>query len=438
MKMSFQLISRIGVLSLALGLLLGGCKKEYDSPPLRILPIGQILTIQELRDLYQGDAVRFPEPFSVYCVVTADEQSGNLYRNIHVQDATGAIVLRLNNPGGLYQGDSIRIYLPGTILNPFSGMMQLDSVDVDNNIIKQATQVHVEPELVTISQITPAMQGKLIKLENVEFISNDLNLTYADAINQITQNRTLTDCSNNTVIVRTSGFANFANTQVAQGNGSIIAVVSEFTTTSTTMQLYVRKVSEIQMTDERCTGGGAGCNYNIPAVDNFNMNFLDVAAHNIEYINVNWQNLAVQNNRVWRGRIDDDIKFIRATGFINQQTPLVPPTEIWFVSPPVNFNAAQSLSFRARQQFWTHSTLQPFRVYISTDYDGCDLDGANWTEITGFIGPSSSNSSWLNSGEIPIVGFLPQGYTGTYHIGFRYYAEGSETTTIDLDDIVIQ
>jgi hypothetical protein len=434
MKMSFQLISRIGVLSLALGILLGGCKKEYDTPPLRILPIGQILTIQELRDLYQGDAVRFPEPFSVYCVVTADEQSGNLYRNIHVQDATGAIVLRLNNPGGLYQGDSIRIYLPGTILNPFSGMMQLDSVDVDNNIIKQATQVHVEPELVTISQITPAMQGKLIKLENVEFISSELNLTYADAINESTQNRTLTDCTNNTVIVRTSGYANFANTPVAQGNGSIIAVVSQF---NTTMQLYVRNVNEIQMTDERCTGGGGGCNYNIAAVDNFNMNFLDVAANNIDYINVNWQNLAVQNNRVWRGRISGDDKFIRATGFVSEGTS-VPPTEIWFVSPPVNFNAAQSLSFRARQQFWTHSTLQPFKVFISIDYDGCDLDGANWTEITGFIGPSSSNSSWLNSGGIPVVGFLPQGYTGTYHIGFRYYAEGLETTTIDLDDIVIQ
>jgi hypothetical protein len=442
MNRSFQLITRISIVSLTLGLLLGGCKKEYDSPPERILPIGQILTIQELRDLYQGNAVRFPEPYSVYCVVTADEQSGNLYRNIHVQDATGALVLRLNNPGGLYQGDSIRIYLPGTILNPFSGLMQLDSVDVDNNIIKQATQVYVAPELVTISQITPAMQGKLIKLENVEFANGDVCLTYSDAIGQTTQNRNLTNCTNNTVIVRTSGYANFANQPLPQGNGSIIAVVGQF---NTTMQLYIRNINEVQLTGERCTpitcdgGGGGECEYDVQPVASASLDFSDVVSDDTDYSNPLWVNKANEGSRVWRGRIFQSTKYLRATSFGSNQT-----NEAWFISPPVTVAGPQlGLSFRSATAFWNDASWpHPLTVYVSTDFDGCDIDGATWQTITGYLAGTNAtaNYTFINSGTVNVTDFLPQGFTGNVHIAFVYNGQhpSGVTTTLDLDDIVIQ
>jgi hypothetical protein len=442
MNMSFKLISRIGILSLALGLLLGGCKKEYDTPPERILPIGQILTIQELRDLYQGDAVRFPEPFSVYCVVTADEQSGNLYRNIHVQDATGAIVLRLNNPGGVYQGDSIRIYLPGTILNPFSGLMQLDSVDVDNNIIKQATQVQVEPELVEVSQITPAIQGKLIRLENVEFLDGDVCLPYSDAIGQTTQNRLLTNCNGNTVIVRTSGFANFANQPLPQGNGSIIAVVGQF---NTTMQLYIRDINEVQLSGDRCTpitcdGGSVGeCDYDIQPVTSASVDFSDVVTDDTSYSNPLWLNEANEGSRVWRGRVFQSSKYLRATSFGSNQE-----NEAWFISPPVTVSGPQlGLSFRSATAFWNDASWpHPLTVYVSTDFDGCDIDGATWQTITGYLAGNNAtaNYTFINSGIVDVTDFLPQGFTGDVHIAFVYNGEhpAGVTTTLDIDDIVIQ
>lgn len=65
-------------------------------------------------------------------------------------------------------------------------MLQLDSVDVDNNVVKQSTLVHVEPQEVTMSQITPAMQGKLIRLNNVQFVEGDTGRTYATTIMQAT------------------------------------------------------------------------------------------------------------------------------------------------------------------------------------------------------------------------------------------------------------
>ena len=73
------------------------CEKEYDSPPLRTLPIGSVLTVAELRDLYTNADVRFRGDSSVYAVVTADEQNGNLYKNIFVQDHTGAIVAQADD-----------------------------------------------------------------------------------------------------------------------------------------------------------------------------------------------------------------------------------------------------------------------------------------------------------------------------------------------------
>ena len=47
-----------------------------------------------------------------------------------------AINVRLVSSGGLYEGDSIRINLNGTILDEYNGMLQLDNVDVDINVQK--------------------------------------------------------------------------------------------------------------------------------------------------------------------------------------------------------------------------------------------------------------------------------------------------------------
>ena len=50
------------MLSIALtALLLGACKKEFDTPPERTIPVGGVLTIADLRALYTGTVVHFPE-----------------------------------------------------------------------------------------------------------------------------------------------------------------------------------------------------------------------------------------------------------------------------------------------------------------------------------------------------------------------------------------
>src|SRR5690606_18647317 len=94
--------------------------------------------------------------------------------------------------------------------------------------VKQKTNVAVTPIVTTIDQITPAMQAQLIELQNVEFKQLEWGKPYTDAINQQAQNRILTDCYSNTVLVRTSGYADFAADPLPTGNGKFIGIVGQF------------------------------------------------------------------------------------------------------------------------------------------------------------------------------------------------------------------
>src|SRR5690606_22198532 len=184
---------KLPVLAATLVLTAASCvKKEFDSPPVQEIPVGHLLTLQDLRDTFAAGGnvpIRFDKDFSIYANVTMDDQNGNIYKNAYVQDPTGAIVLRTLFSGGLYEGDSVRIALKGTTLSSYNGMLQLDSVDVDKNIIKQATGKHIAPEDVTLADIVNGdYQAKLVRINNVEFSGSELNNTYANAITQQTQN----------------------------------------------------------------------------------------------------------------------------------------------------------------------------------------------------------------------------------------------------------
>ena len=68
---SFLLLAMMGVLFTA-------CKKEYPQPPIQDLPVGTVYTIDQILALEPGTV--FTEDASVYGIITADEQSGNLYK----------------------------------------------------------------------------------------------------------------------------------------------------------------------------------------------------------------------------------------------------------------------------------------------------------------------------------------------------------------------
>lgn len=401
-------------------------KKEWDEPPVATIPVGQVLTIQDLVDTFNNVPIKFDEDFSLFGVITADDKSGNLYRNFYLQDNTGAILLRTLFSGGLAEGDSVRIALKGVTLTQYNGLMQLDSVNVDKNVIKQATEKFIQPQVVTLQQAIndPTLVAKLIKIENVEFATSELGTTFANAAQLQTLNRNLVDCDGNTIIVRTSGYANFANTVVPSGNGSIVAILGTF---NSTPQLYIRRVSELVMTGERCTGNPVVCD----PVNSVDEDFSETV-NNVDFNQSCWQNIATVGSRVWRGRSGTDANglHVQATAFGSGET-----NETWLIAPATVSNGANTLSFDTQTSFWVHNGLT---VWISTNYNGTNPNTATWQQISATIAGQSSGSSWIASGTIPLFGYMPQGYTGNFHIAFKYNGNGTDaTSSYRVDNIQI-
>ncbi len=238
---------------------------EFDTPPATTIPVGESITIQEVKNLYNNanDDYLFTTDQSILAVVTMDDKSGNIYKTAYIQDQTGAIALHLDASGGLYQGDSIRIQLNGLKVGQYENLFQIDALDgngftLDDYITKLDTKVEKTPEETTILNIISGMdnyQCKLVKLNNVQFIVSDTAKTYADGENLITKNRTIEDENGKTLTVRTSGYAAFADESIPNGSGSLIAIVGQY---RNDVQLYIRSVEEVEMNNDRFDGTGGG------------------------------------------------------------------------------------------------------------------------------------------------------------------------------------
>ena len=411
------------------------CEKELDSPPERTLAVGDILTVAQLKALWTGTAVHFSEAKSVYAVVTSDENDGNFYKNISVQDHTGGITLRLLNSGGLYVGDSIRIYLPGTVLSPYNGLMQLDSVDVDNNTVKQATLVHVEPLVRTIAQLTPAaldtIQSMLIKLNDVEFqLADVVGGTWADAANQATGERYVEDCTLAQVMVRTSGYASYAGNALPTGKGSIVCIAGIF---GSTIQLSNRSLAEVNMTGARCPG------QELPTLCDPGTSVNETFAGTTANVNIAlpcWNNQPGAGSRYWRGYDVSGNLCAQGTAYGSSNAIDI----AWFVTPPTTYTAGMTLNFRTQRGFGV-PTHDPFGLFISTNYNLTNLTSANWAPVPcAYATPSTADQVWVASGNIDLSTVLPPGYTGSFVIGFKYTGSdpNGETTNFRIDDVVIQ
>ena len=200
-KLSFVLFAMLGVLFTS-------CKKDYPEPPIQVLPVGTVFSIDDILNMESGTV--FNEDASVYGIVTADEQSGNLYKAAFIQDrASGkAIELYLNATSGVRIGDSIRVYLKDVTYTEYNGLPQLSDFEADGHIVILANNKPIEPEETTIADIVAGNHlAGLVKLKNVMFTERN---TFAEP--NTYGNRTLVDPSDfsKSVIVRTSNYANFA------------------------------------------------------------------------------------------------------------------------------------------------------------------------------------------------------------------------------------
>jgi hypothetical protein len=421
------------LLILSLGLIIISCKKEVDSPPENVLTDGQVLTLDSLLAIYDGNPYKFENDISVFATVTMDEVDGNIYKNIFIQEGESAINMRLQSSGDLFVGDYIRINLNGTVLSKFSGVMQLDSVDFAKNIAVQESNKPLTSSIVTITDLNSSFinllasepadpnmlwnyGSSLVKLENVQFTAAAIGGTYADGPGQQSLNIILEDCSGNQILVRTSGYSNFANELIAEGNGNLTAIVSRY---NDEMQIYIRSFSEIDMTGERCAGQ--------ILLKDFEDN---------DILSGDWSVAQVTGADTWEiGSFSSNVLVISNYDGTNNNA-----CESWFISPSLdlsNSNGGASMSFDNDVNY----SGDQLQLLVSSDFSGTgNPNNANWIDLTGIVtwDPDTGGWGFSSTGEIDFLSLIPNGTNlDNIHIAFKYIATNFDGSTWELDNISI-
>lgn len=387
---------------------------EFDTPETSPLPIGDVITIAQMKALYPNNDYSFSFDMTVYATVTMDDKSGNIYKTAYIQDATGAIALHLDAAGGIYQGDSIRLQLNGLKIGKYRELFQIDALDgngftLDNYTTKIQTLVNVEPVLTTIEDINnnkALYQCKLVKLEGIQFVAGDTAATYADAAGQITENREIEDSLENIMIVRTSGYANFADENVPNGKGYLVAIVGQY---DDDMQLYIRSTEEVLMNEER---------YISPEIlsEDFNSGLGDFIQYSLTGTNV-WEYSSSYKCAVVNGYPNDN--------------------EDWLFTPELDLTSFTSatMSFRYALGYLYDEIFEDISVQVSSDYSGTgNPDSATWVEKSFTQASLAEWWEWTNSGDIDLSEFAGE---SSVYVAFKYISTSSRSCAWEVDNVKV-
>ncbi len=446
------------------------CKKSFDNPPGAADPdMVANTSIKALKAMHTSSGAYdvITSDIIISGIVVADDKSGNLYKQLFIQDATGGlqILLDANSLYGTYPvGRKIFIKCKGLCISDYNKTMELGvkatvaglpSIEgipgnlISNYVVGGSLNNPVVPILLTSAQLggsTTNMQdqyiGSLIQLDDYRFA--DLSGTYSDtSAYKSTVNRDINQCGSQTLIVRTSAYANFAAQKIAQGRGSIIAVYTVF---GNTKQLIIRDTTDVKFDNA----------YNCPLPPG-TLLYEDFESHPVTtsfpYNPVSipgWKDLAEAASELWTARIFSNNKYAYMSGFGTGQNAVT----TWLVTPGVPLSGTtKTLTFKTIQGFILTTTpggtpvQAALKVLVSTNYTGTGnpwAAGVVWTDLTSqaVLSPGSTTSSFpsgfTNSGNINL-----NSYTGTIYVAFRYEGADPSGTTSDktsaweVDDIKI-
>lgn len=275
-KSLFLILGIVAVLSIS------SCiKEDFDAPPTTgsdpDIAADQIVSLNEVFAKYVPGAYT-PIALDKYlkAVVVADDRSGNFYKTLILEDENSdfgiAVLIDENEIHSQYAvGRRVFLKLNDLTISDYNGLPQI-GMGVDNSgtsprlgyipsallpdvMIKGQTGIPVVPKIKTISELGPNDLNTLIKLEGVQFRTVGPTVTYADnnPTSPVTINQTLVDCANNQIIVRNSGYAEFAGDILPEKNGSLTAVYSVFRQDK---QLFIRETTDIVFDKDRCGQSG--------------------------------------------------------------------------------------------------------------------------------------------------------------------------------------
>jgi len=383
-------------------------------------------TIKQLKDLCTSNLVQVNQDYIVEGIVNANDESGNLYKQLFLFDESAGLEFKVDATG-LYTdfpvGTKVIINCRGLYLGKYGGVVQLGGIyngsigrltasEFFNKVFIVNSGNEVIPTETTVSGINDNMVGKLITLSDIQFVDADLNKTYADGTS--TTNRNIEDFAGNSVIVRTSGYANFAGIAVPSKKGKLTAILSKY---NSDYQLYIRSLADVRMIEPRTvknyilTQDFTGATLNSPITIG------------------GWQTKAETGTKVWNAKQFSGDTYAEMNPYQSGEASNI----AWLISPKITISAGKTayLSFETQFAYWANSTL---KVYISSNYDGSNPSTATWTELTlaKIVAQADGQNKWVKSGLVNL-----SSYSGDVYIGFKYTGSTTQTTAFRVDDVNI-
>lgn len=212
--------------------------------------------------------------------VTSSDEGGNFYKSISMMSLDGLkgfsmpvdsynlyteyepgrkVTIKLDK--NVYYNKQHGSTVIGASFN--GGVGRLSGIQYQDVILRSCEKVDENTIVknLTIAQAkNDANINMLIEFDDVQFADTSIGKTYFDkTLNPVATftatNHNLRDANGNTIIVRFSQFATFADKQVALGNGKLRGVLTKY---NSDYQFMVRTEKDIQLTGERVDASNPG------------------------------------------------------------------------------------------------------------------------------------------------------------------------------------
>lgn len=276
---TYQLLFCLFFMMMFFIIVIVSCNKKFDAPPAFIPPhILATTTIQNIKRAHLSGAIdSFINDAIISGVVIANDSSGNFYKQVIIEDSTGGIAVNIDDYNlyasfpigrevyvklkGLYLSDNGGLPYIGAAPDNTGAVSNIASTLLDSFVVKAETNVPVAPALVSVSDVknNPDKYAyTLIRFVNFEVKESDTSKTYATSTGTVKAAASITvkGCStSDTIVIRTSGYAYFANVNVPNGNGALTAVYAFYKSpynSKITPQVIIRDTADVQFSNPRC------------------------------------------------------------------------------------------------------------------------------------------------------------------------------------------
>ena len=437
---------------------------SYSTPTntLETYELTTTTTVAAVNTAATATPVEYTADDIIAAYVTSNDESGTFYKSISFQTipTDGSAPIGFSVPidvttlygEGFTPGRKVYIKLKGLYTAKVFGSLQIGSLFEGNSVGRISVfqwKNHLFPSATIVDEstfvrtltltqaYTDANQNTLVELDAVQFADGSINRTYYDVDSGGgATNHLLTALTGGTQrIIRFSSFAPFTGKQVPQGSGKIRGVLSKF---NTDFQFIVRYESDIKLNNPRVDV--------FPAiVGNANVFTGSLNEPFTTYTTTNQTNFpkyindAALGSRYWQLKSFGTPvnRYIEMSSFNGSGNPGVPAKTLFFV--PVDFTAASTFTFKEQIRFNAGVALKVYYVTSANYTPGQAANMSLFTNITNSLTGISYPANGASENAFNSAGTysIPATLTGTGYFVFEYIGTNTVTTTVQIDDIVI-